>query len=441
MSSLRTRILVAASLVLAAFVLLCAYSLERAFEDSALKAQEDELRGITYALLGSAEPDPDEAFSIRGELPDARLERPQSGLEAAVLDETGAVVWSSPSAGDDLPDLKSAEVNAWRFHRLQNPDRFLLVFGLRWLDPNQIPQRYTIMVIEDARAFREQIAAYRRTLWGWLGGISATLIVVQFFVLGWGLAPLRRLVRELRGIEAGRQTAVQGDYPDELKPLTGALNAMIVAERNQQTRYRNALADLAHSLKTPLAVLRGIDAERAPTPETQRSLREQVGRMQHIVDYQLRRAAAAGSRILSEPLSIQPLAEKIIGALSKVYAAKNIAFEVRVAPGQRIRADEGDLYEMLGNLLDNACKWTRSKVALSVQPRGRDIVICVDDDGTGFPEDADTLAQRGVRADTQVPGQGIGLATVAEIVKAYNGTLQLIRSPLGGARVQVELPG
>src|ERR1044071_3026326 len=257
MKSLRNRLLLAASLVLAAFVGICGFSLEQAFEDSATKAEEDELHGITYALLGSAEPQPDGEFAVpTTDLPDSRLTRPQSGLEAAVLDETGSVVWSSPSASNDLPDLKPAEVGAWRFHRLSNPERFLLVFGLRWIDPSEDPQRYTVMVIEDAHAFREQIAAYRRTLWAWLAGISAALLIAQFLILRWGLSPLRRLARELRAIESGAQTAVQAEYPDELTPVTNALNAMIDAERNPQTRYRNALGDLAHSLKTPLAVLR-----------------------------------------------------------------------------------------------------------------------------------------------------------------------------------------
>ena len=441
MRSLRARLLAAASVVLAAFVALCGLGLEQAFQDSALKAEEEELRGIIYALLGSAEPQPNRELTIRaGELPDSRLEQPQSGLEAAVLDENGDVVWSSPSAGDDLPDLKPTDVGSWHFHRLSDPDRFLLVFGLRWMDPAEDPQRYTVMVIEDARAFREQISAYRRTLWAWLVGISVALLGAQYLVLRWGLSPLRRLVAELRRIEGGDQTSVQSGYPDELTPLTGALNAMIVAERNQQQRYRNALGDLAHSLKTPLAVIRGLQGEPLINPEGQRGLQEQVDRMQHIVDYQLRRAAAAGSRTLSEPLALQALAEKTLAALGKVYASKNLSFELKIPAGLRLRADEGDLYELLGNLLDNACKWGSSKVRLQIQDGPRRIDITVDDDGPGFPADAPKLAERGVRADNQVPGQGIGLATAAEIVKAYNGSLQLGRSPLGGARVEVSLP-
>ena len=441
MKSLRTRLLTAALVVLVAFVALCGLGLERAFSDSAQNAQEEGMRGIIFALLGSAEPQPNRELTIRaGELPDTRLERPQSGLEAAVLDENGDEVWSSASAGDDFPDFKPVDVGVWRFYRLNNPDRFLLAFGLRWLDPAEDPRRYTVVVIEDAHAFQEQVSAYRRTLWGWLVGISAALLIAQFLVLRWGLSPLRKLVGELGRIESGAQTAVQSSYPDELMPLTGALNAMIIAERNQQTRYRHALGDLAHSLKTPLAVLGGLDGERIAGTDGQRNLQEQVGRMQHIVDYQLRRAAAAGSRTLSEPLALQPLADKIAAALGKVYASKKIAFELRIAPNLRLRADEGDLYELLGNLLDNACKWAKSQVRLEAANYGRRIQLTIEDDGNGFGPEPDKLLERGVRADSQVPGQGIGLATVAELVKAYAGEIKLTQSSLGGAKVVVQLP-
>jgi two-component system sensor histidine kinase PhoQ len=441
MRSLRTRLLTAASIVLAAFVVLCGLSLERAFRDSAVQAQEERLRGFIYALLGSAEPQRNRELMIATtDLPDPRFVRPQSGLEAAVLDEDGKPVWSSPSADSELPQIAPAEVGAWRFQTLKDPERFLLLFGLRWVDVSEVPQRYTVMVMEDATLFHAQIAAYRRTLWAWLVGISAALLIAQFLVLRWGLSPLRKLVAELRRVETGKQTSVQGSYADELTPLTRALNAMIAAERNQQARYRNALGDLAHSLKTPLAVLRGLENEQAPSAENRRNLQEQVGRMQHIVDYQLRRAAAAGSRTLSEPVLLQPLASKVIGALGKVYAAKQLRFELAIAQGLRVRADEGDLYELLGNLLDNACKWGKSQVRAEASATKSQFRLGIEDDGPGFPDDADKLLERGARADSRLPGQGIGLAAVAELVKAYNGEIELGASSLGGAKVAVVLP-
>jgi two-component system sensor histidine kinase PhoQ len=440
--SLRTRLLVAGSAVLAAFVLLCGLGLERAFNDSALKAEEDRLQGIVYALLGAAEQGDDREFTIRStDLPDARLRQPQSGLEAAIIDKAGSAIWRSPGASPDLPEVKSPAVGGWTFFRLRKPDRFVILFGLRWIDPAKDPQRYTFMVIEDAQSFRDQIAIYRRTLWAWLLGISAALLLSQYLVMRWGLAPLKRLVHELRRIQSGDQPQVQASYPEELTPLTQALNAMIVAERNQLTRYRNALGDLAHSLKTPLAVLRGLQGENLPAAETQRNLQEQVGRMQHIVNYQLRRAAAAGNRTLSEPLALKPVAEKLAAALGKVYAAKSIGFELAIPRTLRVRADEGDFYELLGNLLDNACKWARSQVRVKAAIENQRLCLSIEDDGPGFPDDAQKMLERGVRADTRIPGQGIGLAAVADLVSAYEGTIELTRSALlGGALVNIQIP-
>lgn len=442
MRSLRTRLLAAASVVLFAFVALCGLSLERAFHDSALEAQQDRLRGVVYGLLGAAEASENGALTLDIEsLPDTRLRQPGSGLEAALLDEAGNALWLSPAATGAFPDIEPPEVGSWHFHRLANPDRFLLLFGLRWLDPSKEARRYAVAVVEDAVSFRAQIAAYRRTLWAWLVGISAALLVAQALVLRWGLSPLRRLVRELRGIETGQQAEVRAGYPDELTPLTQALNAMIVAERNQQTRYRNALGDLAHSLKTPLAVLRGMGEEpELPTPVRER-LGEQVARMQDISDHQLRRAATAGRRTLSEPVAVRQLAEKIVAALAKVYAAKALHFQLDLPAALRVRVDQSDLYELLGNLLDNAAKWGRTQVHLHAQRQSRELLLTVEDDGSGFPDDAGSLLQRGVRADSRTPGHGIGLATVADIVEAYEGKLELERSALGGARVRVTIPG
>ncbi|MGH8453470.1 MAG: ATP-binding protein, partial [Nevskiales bacterium] len=262
----------------------------------------------------------------------------------------------------------------------------------------------------------------------------------QGLVLHWGLSPLRRLVAELRAIEAGSQSDITGEFPDEIQPLTSGLNAMLRNERQQQTRYRHALDDLAHSLKTPLAVLTG-EADRAGLPAgLQTRLREQLGRMRQIVDYQLKRAAAAGGRRLSAPLPVRPLVEKICNALAKVYRDKNIRYEIDLPPRHGWRMDEGDLMEMLGNLLDNASKWCRGAVRVRVSADAWQYCLLIEDDGPGFPENANTLLKRGVRADNQTEGQGIGMAVVAEILQAYEGEIRLERSDMGGGCVRLCLP-
>lgn len=447
MKSLRTRLLLVATCVLVAFMLLCGAGLDQAFRSSALQVQRDKMQGLVYALLGAAESDEHDMLTIAaGALPDPRFARVQSGLEALIFNERGKVIWRSPNFAGKVPQLQAPDVGTSNFVELD--ERFALTYGLRWVSDSgglrlfgtkPKPQRYTVAVLEDESAYLAQLATFRRVLWIWLGGAAAALILVQSLVLGWGLNPLRKLVRELRGVEAGTQARIESGYPTELTPLAEGLNTMIAAERNQQTRYRNALDDLAHSLKTPLAVLRGLIDDDSLDRESRERMREPVDRMQAITNHQLRKAAAAGRRSLADPVPLKPLVAKIAGAIGKVYAAKHIAFDVEVADAVRIRADEGDLYELLGNLLDNAGKWCKGRVRFSATLAMRRLLIAVEDDGPGFPPDSEKLLERGVRADSITPGQGIGLGAVAELVRVYDGSIELGRSSLGGARVAIEL--
>lgn len=435
MFSLRTRLLLATSLTLAVFLVLGGISLNRAFEASAQQAQIERMQAITYALLGGAEPNAyGELLFANNKLPDTRLERPQSGLEAALFGDKAGLLWGSPSLGDDIPTPAAQPVGKWRFERLAG--RFVLLFGLSYSGDNNPARDYTLMLAEDSSNYEAQIGTYRRTLVLWLGGAAAALLILQGTVMRWSLRPLRRLVRELGEIEGGTRERIEGSYPAELKPLTEGLNAMIINERNQQGRYRNALGDLAHSLKTPLAVLNGI-AERPQVPENHSVLGEQVARMGHIVQHQLKRAATVGSRTLAEPTALKPMVDKITAALVKVYHARRIAFDIAIADNLRLRADAGDLYELVGNLLDNACKYGKSRVLVCARREKREVILSVEDDGPGFPAEATHLLERGIRADTRHEGQGLGLGAVKDIVEAYQGHLALEKSALGGGRVVV----
>lgn len=435
MFSLRIRLLLATSLTLAFFLIFGGVSLNRAFIASAQQSQMERMQAITYALLGGAEPNEYGELSFADDkLPDTRLQQPQSGLEAALFGESSALLWGSPSLGDDMPTPSNQPVGEWRFEQISK--RFVLMFGMSYASDSAKPRHYTLMLAEDSALYQSQINAYRRTLFIWLGGGAAVLLLLQGAVMRWSLRPLRHLVRELGEIESGSRERIEGRYPSELQALTEGLNAMIINERSQQSRYRNALGDLAHSLKTPLAVLHGI-AERPLAAENQKLLGEQVARMGHIVQHQLKRAATVGSRTLAEPTAIRPLVEKITGALVKVYHTRRIGFEIDIPADLRLRADSGDLYELVGNLLDNACKYGDSRVKISARRDRREVTLAVEDDGPGFPEEAAHLLERGIRADTRQEGQGLGLGAVKDIVDAYQGQLKLDQSPLGGGRVVV----
>lgn len=439
MRSLSARLLLAASCVLVVFMLLTGAGLEQAFVQSALQSQRNRMQGLVYALLGAAELGAHDALDITAAaLPDPRLARIQSGLSSVIFDKNGHAVWRSPSLSGALPKIEAPPVGASLLR--ENKGQFIFSFGVSWLGESNKPQRYTIALIEDSTSYRAQLNAFRRTLWIALGTSALMLMLVQFFLLRWGLSPLRHLAAEIRDIETGNRAQIDSSYPLELMPLADNLNAMIRSERNQLTRYRNALGDLAHSLKTPLAVLRGITEETQTPLPLRRQLELPLARMEDIADYQLRRAAAAGRRVLSEPLPLRPLAEKTLAALTKVYAEKQLIFVNEIDPRLRARADVGDLYEILGNLLDNACKWARHTVRLRGEP-GSELWLDIDDDGEGFPDAPEQLLHRGVRADSRVAGQGIGLATVADILRLNDGRIELGRSEdLGGARVRVYWP-
>jgi len=224
--------------------------------------------------------------------------------------------------------------------------------------------------------------------------------------------------------------------------LASNLNEFVDSEREHLQRYRNTLADLAHSLKTPLAVIRN-ELESGASGEPMRwTVLEQAGRMDQIVAYQLSRAATSGHTTFAAPIRLQAPAEEVVASLEKVYAAKNVLCEFDIDPKARFYGEEGDLLELLGNLLENAFKWASSRVLFSATTRiargsrRSGLVLSVEDDGPGIPADqVDHLLQRGVRGDERVQGHGIGLSIVQDLLKAYRGKLEVTQSEtLGGAK-------
>ncbi|PWB48411.1 MAG: two-component sensor histidine kinase [Nitrosomonadales bacterium] len=445
--SLNARIILAASIVLAVFLALTGIVLDQAFRESARAAREERLQGQLYMLIAEAEVDQAGRLEMPAKLQEPRLDQPFSGLYAAIADGKGKMRWRSPSALNvELPPETTLAAGKSVFSRLPDSsgtDYFVYRMGVSWSEGKR-KYAFTFSVAEDLSAFHAQLARYRRSLWGWLGAMAGLLLLAQAMLLRWGLRPLRDVAQEIRAIEAGEKEQLSGTYPAELSALTGNLNGLLLRERAQLRRYRDALGDLAHSLKTPLAVMRGALSEQQHEPESllAATVAEETGKMQHIVDYQLQRAATAGpASPLAAPLPLRPLAEKIAASLEKVYHAKQVSLQLHIAPGLNFRGDRGDLLELLGNLLDNACKWCHARVELHAGSEAGHLALAVEDDGPGIPaQEAANILQRGVRADQSTPGQGIGLAMVASIVQAYGGEIRIGESPLGGARVVIRIP-
>lgn len=443
MSALSTRVSVGAGVVLAIFVTLTAVALERAFRESARAAMEERLFAQLYLLMAAAEVDAQGRVSMPERLAEPRLNLPESGLYAAIRDRVGALVWVSPSAlGADVPPLPALAVGGRVFRRevQGGTPYYLAALGVGWeVDEQLIPLSFG--VAEDLRPFYAQIRQYRTSLWGWLGAMAVLLLAVQYLVLRWGLRPLREAAEEVACIEAGRQRALERSYPKELRPLTANLNALIGRERAQRERYRKALADLAHSLKTPLAVLGGL-VSAADHSDLAAGVEDQVERMDGIVQHQLQRAVTAEAPALSAPLAVAPVVRRLKASLDKVHAARGVDLSIDIPAEAVFRGQEGDLLELIGNLLDNAYKWCAHRVAIRARCVGGALSLVVEDDGPGLSgTQVGRILERGVYLDEAGSGHGIGLAMVRDMVAAYGGTIDLGSSALGGLRVSLSLPG
>lgn len=443
MRSLNARITLGAALVLAVFLVLSAVALERAFRDSARSARQERLLAQIYLLMAATEVGEQGQVALSNGPSEPRLDLPGSGLYATITDGEGKAVWRSRSTlSVEAPYTAALAAGNQRFEEVDTGGGFFVEsFGVHWAT-SKGSYPLTFSVTEDLKPYREQLALYRRSLWTGLGAMALLLLLTQWLLLRWGLSPLRRVANELTRLEHGEQQGIAGNYPTEVQRLTDNLNTLLAHERAQQKRYRDALADLAHSLKTPLALVRAALRQAQPQEPLARTLDEQVQRMDRIVAYQLQRAATSGRSGLAAPQPLRPAVERVVAALAKVYADKAIAAHTSVDPQLRFRGDEGDLTELLGNVLDNAFKWAKGRVSVGAALASGKLAVTVEDDGPGIADhELERVLQRGVRADQTVPGQGIGLAVVRDIIEAYGGEIRIARSALGGAAVTLVLPG
>ena len=269
-------------------------------------------------------------------------------------------------------------------------------------------------------------------------------LVVALALLRSGLSPFDQLRARLSAVRDGRDRRLEGSYPSEVQPLVNDLNALL---DHRQEAVRRALAkagDLAHGLKTPLALLTQ-EAERAEAAgqhDLAKSVGQQVERMRRQLEYHLAHARAAASGAApGARCSVSASAEGLSRTLLRLHAGRGLTIDVKVPPEHIVRGQREDLDEMLGNLLDNACKWARSRVAVESSVGEGAIVITVDDDGPGLdPSLRDVVLQRGVRADEALPGSGFGLAIVRDLAELYGGSVALSTSRDGGVRARLELP-
>jgi signal transduction histidine kinase len=269
-------------------------------------------------------------------------------------------------------------------------------------------------------------------------------MVAGFLQVRRGVSPINNLRARLAGLHQGRDRRVDGTYPTEVQPLVNDLNALLDSREQAVRRAVAKAGDLAHGLKTPLAIL-AHEAERAKAAgqtEMANAIEQQVDRMRRQMDYHIAHARAAAAGAVPGALSaIDQSAEGLARALRRLYADRGLSIDVRVPADLPVRVQREDLDEMVGNLLDNACKWGRTRVAVEARRAEDAVEVTVDDDGSGLANDMrEAVLVRGVRADEAAPGSGLGLAIVRDLSEVYGGSISLEASPLGGLRARLTLP-
>ena len=422
--SLRLRISLVAAAVIAVFFVLTATLLERAFRENAEDAVVTRLDAQLLLLMGIVEVSGPRQLQLPEVLPDPRLALPGGGLYARILDADGVTLWRSPSA-------LGTPLEHWR-----DGGFFQRGMTVQWELPEQLVP-LTFQVLEERDAYQAQMERYRRTLWGGLGLLTVLLIAGQALALGfWGLRPLRRVRADLEALRQGENRRLGGPYPREIQTLTGSINALVEFERDRLERQRNALADLAHSLKTPLSALRlGLEGDAAE----RRELLLQVERMQGMIQHELNQAQRLGPSPFQAPVAVAPVIERTSAALRRIADQHGVELVTSLAPECTVRMETGALFELLGNLLDNAIRHARAQVRVGLTCSDRRLELTVDDDGPGIDEaDRAAVLQRGTRRDTRPGGQGLGLHIVDTLVRDHGGELYIEQAPgLGGARIRV----
>lgn len=407
-------------------------AIDRAFYTQLLTNTEQKLEVHMYAMLSELSVSEDKVELINNTLaPD--FYRPDSGLSAFITDDKN-LIWQSDSSLNQnfVPPAEDMPPGEHLFREVTQHGAQYWVLSISLLfDAEDYTRPLSMHVVQTHERLIAPQKTFRATLIQWFIGIGIMLLLLMLLAYYWTTKPLSRLDHEIRRVENGSQELLISRYPAELTIIKEDLNLLLQNQNRQKQRYRHHLSDLAHALKTPVAVLQTSALSQQP------ELKEQLDRITAMIEHQLKRASSSGQDIWKKQITVKPLIEKLTSALQKIYRDKEVSFTVDCVANAVFRGDETDLMEILGNLLDNATKACRHQVYVTIGQSP--FSICVEDDGPGVPvAKRKQLFERGTRLDTYREGHGVGLSIVAELVESYSGELFLDDSPLGGARFSVK---
>ncbi|MCF1505670.1 ATP-binding protein [Afifella sp. H1R] len=443
--SLRLAIIAAAGTTVA--LLLAAILFISLFRDSLQRSFDFRLVALHKALVGAVVASGEGPNETQVALGEPRFSLPQSGWYWQIRDmETGAVLTASPSlfgdhlAVDDLPDPDGRP----RRLSFDGPGGR----GLRAVE-RQITKpdgkRLAVLVAGDARGVARDISRFTTIVAITLGIFGLLLAIGAAVLIRFGLRPLRDVRAALQEVRRGERVSLGGQWPDEIAPLAEDLDALILSNREIVERARRHVGNLAHALKTPLAILQN-EAEAG-----ERELAERVGRQVEVMRGQIghhldRARIAAQTNVIGAMTPVAPVVEALARVMQKVHGRdRPLEISVHCPATLVFRGEKQDLEEMVGNLLDNACKWAGSEVTLSCLPAGdgnaRRARLIITDDGPGLaPDERKKVLARGMRLDETKPGSGLGLSIVDELARIYGGALTLEAAPEGGLKAVLDLP-
>ena len=424
------------------------------FRASVQSSFDARLKSDLDNMIAASEVDPAGDVSLRTRFADPRFERVYSGWywQMTPVDAKGNVNPNNAQISRSLFDRTIRITDTYRIgqqiwgHGVGPDDQVVRVVSQRiefpivaTKNPNDA-RTYDFLVAGDMSEVEAEVQRFNGTLVWSFAVLGLGLIIALFIQVRVGLLPLRRVSSALARIRDGDARRLEGKFPAEIAPLASELNSLIRHSEEVVGRARTHVSNLAHSLKTPLTVLTS-EASANPGPFAD-TVQKQVTAMRRQVDHYLVRARAAGALdVLGNRTQIKPVLDDLARVLMRIHADRGIAVEVDCAASIHFRGEKQDLEEMAGNLMDNACKWAFSKVAVRAVRNDGNVLLTVGDDGGGLdPEERQKVGERGERLDESVPGTGLGLAIVRDIAKLYGGTMALGDSPLGGLEVHLTLP-
>ncbi|MBC3434866.1 ATP-binding protein [Pseudomonas sp. BW16M2] len=438
--SLRVRLMLAAALLALLFMLALLPALQKAFSLALQESIEQRLASDVTTLISAARIERGQ-LQMPALLPDERYNLPYTGLLGYIFDRQGTLVWQSRATRNRNinyhPRYDGRGNEFARIHQDDGDEFFVYDVEVKLLGGKSAA--FSIVALQPVREYQDTLNGLREKLYLGFGAALLALMVLLWAGLTWGLRSLRRLSSELDDVESGARDGLSREHPRELLRLTGSLNRLLRSEREQRQRYRDSLDDLAHSLKTPLAVLQGVgESMEQGDREQARVLQSQIERMSQQIDYQLQRASLRKSGLVRHQVELRPLLDSLCSTLAKVYRDKRVEVSLDIPALARVPMEQGALLELLGNLLENAYRLCLGQVRVSLQQSPGLLQLCVEDDGPGVPPDQrERILERGERLDRQHPGQGIGLAVVKDIIDSYDAELSLGDSPLGGAAFRI----